>query len=259
MKKLLIAAAGLIALATPALAADMAPAPVYTKAPPPVVAVYNWTGFYIGISGGGDWGRASVFAGAVGLPITNGFGTNGGLVGGTVGYNYQVNKWVFGFEGDFSGVWSQGTGPDIPPFNPIFSQQVTENWLATARGRIGFLAAPQLLLYGTGGFAAADVNQKVSTNPPGCGVPGTLACTSISETQTMTGWTAGAGAEWKINQHWSVKGEYLYVDLGQTSFFNPAPVTPLATFLNDQRLRLHDNIVRVGVNYTFGGPVVAKY
>ena len=258
MKKLLIAAAGLVVLVVPAMAADMAPVPVYTKAPPIVAPVYNWTGFYIGIEGGGDWGSAKAFhgsndpthPGAYNTDITDWFHISSGLVGLTAGYNYQVNKFVFGVEGDMS--WTNGSGSafDIPPFSPLFNNGVDQHWLATVRGRVGYLVVPSVLLYGTGGFVASDVSQIVS-------VPSTVLA-SIAESQTMTGWTIGAGAEWKFARQWSVKAEYLYVDLGEKSYFNPHPVT-VANYLDDQRVLLRNNIFRVGLNYTFGGPVVAKY
>ena len=72
----------------------------------------------------------------------------------------------------------------------------------------------------------------------------------------MTGLTAGAGAEWRFFGNWSAKAEYRFVDLGQKSFFNPAPNL---TFVSDQQVKLRNDIVRVGINYQFGGPIMAKY
>jgi outer membrane immunogenic protein len=236
-----------------ASAADL---PVYRKAPAPIVETYNWTGFYVGLEGGGDFGRTQVIHGPndprVGLPNipeTNAFNTTAGLAGVVAGYNYQINQVVLGIEGDFSGVWGATSSFDVAPFNSAFSQQVEQRWLATVRGRVGFLVQPNLLIYGTAGYAASEVRQTVF-GPIGSAV------VPIAENQTMTGWTAGAGAEWRFFGNWSAKAEYLFVDLGQKSFFNPAPNL---TFVSDQRVKLRSDIVRVGINYQFGGPIMAKY
>jgi outer membrane immunogenic protein len=235
-----------------AQAADMA-----VKAPPPIAApIYNWTGFYIGAVVGGDFGRDQIIGGPTsvipGIPETNRFDTTAFLAGATAGYNYQFSQWVLGIEGDYSGLWGGTTSPDIAPLNTAFSQQIEQHWIATVRGRLGYTVLPNLLVYGTGGFAASGVRQAVfNNNNPG------LATQTIAQTQTMDGWTAGFGLEWKVYANWSVKAEYLYVDLGTKSFFTPAP-NPL--FVNDQQARVHNDIVRFGVNYTFGGnPIVAKY
>src|ERR1700722_4667740 len=132
MKKLLVAAVGLLALASPALAAGMAT--VYTKAPPPPpVAIYNWTGFYIGVNGGGGWGRtdwdfspANTFANH---DISGGFG------GGQIGYNWQAGAWVFGLEAD--GDWANISGSTSCP-NRNFTCSSDVRDLASFRGRIGY-------------------------------------------------------------------------------------------------------------------------
>ena len=141
-------------------AADMA-----VKAPPPV-AVYNWTGCYIGVEGGGQWGTAR----SVGTGLRNGVrvgpGGNlnnqtdfdGGLGGGTLGCNYEVNRWVLGIEGD--GSWSSISGSSslVPPvFNPNFREAFGDHWLATVRGRVGYAVKDDMLLYGTAGGAFADL------------------------------------------------------------------------------------------------------
>src|SRR6266700_3769287 len=102
-----------------ASAADLAPRP-YTKAPPAMVEIYNWTGFYVGGNAGYSWGRsntdASFFNTATGLPIvppagsilTNSFDMNGGIAGGQAGYNWQSSNWVLGLEADIQ--WSGERG-----------------------------------------------------------------------------------------------------------------------------------------------------
>ena len=223
MKKLLLASVGLLALGlASASAADMArpayKAPAYV--PPPL---YNWTGFYVGINGGGAFGRSK---------FDNGFGTesfdvNGGLVGGTIGYNYQVGQWVFGLEGDVD--WSDIRGSSSNGFCSGLTCSTRNDWLATARGRLGY-AFDRFLPYVTAGGAFGNIKTEVT------GFPG--------QDTTKAGWTAGAGLEFAINGPWTAKVEYLYVDLGKDTC--GAGNCPLST-TND----FTTNIVRAGVNYRF--------
>ena len=134
----------------PAFAADM---PV--KAPPSASAPFNWTGFYAGIAGGLAWGRSQFIDadptnlnGLLGLPITREFDVSGGILGGTVGYNWQLNNWVAGVEGDFSWVTKQGISNSIPPFNTVGSNATREHWLGTGRARLGLVpGSPAFLHY----------------------------------------------------------------------------------------------------------------
>jgi len=182
MKKL---ALGLLlaSIAGAASAADLsAPrAAPYTKAPA-VSPVTNWSGFYIGAMGG--YGSET---GSDPLAIKGGFG------GGTVGYNWQFGTFVLGIEAD-------GAGADISGTATAGGITATDKIqaLATVRGRFG-VAVDQVLLYGTGGFALAD--EKGSATALGV---------TLSDSETRTGWTAGAGIEWMFIPRWSLKAEYLY-------------------------------------------------
>jgi outer membrane immunogenic protein len=95
--------------AMPAFAADAFAADMAVKAPPPPASSpFNWTGFYAGIAGGLAWGQSQFFDAdptdsSVGAPITKKFDVSGGILGGTAGYNWQVNNWVAGVEGVFPG------------------------------------------------------------------------------------------------------------------------------------------------------------
>ena len=250
MKRFLIAAAGLVALATPALAADMAPAPVYTKAPPPpVVAVYNWTGCYLGVEGGGAWGNGSVVDAEDidhGAPVAK-ICPTGGLAGGTVGCNYQVHNFVVGIENDISWSGLRGTSGDLPPFTATFSHSVSTSWLDTLRGRAG-ITFDRALFYVTGGAAFSSINNSA-----------TGGSSAVSITTGATGWTVGGGVEYMFTPQWTVKAEYLYVRFPTIhDAFGTLP--PIGTYTNVDT-HLTENIVRVGLNYKFGwgGPVVAKY
>lgn len=218
-----------------ALAADIR-APVY-KAPPVVAPVaYSWTGCYIGIEGGANWGRSrhTALAG----DLTNEFDLSGGLIGGEVGCNYQVSNWVFGVEVDGSWTNKKGSAGDIPPFNTAFTSETHEKSLWTGRGRLGY-AWDRALFYVTGG--AAGANAGITVTGPGV---------TATEDRTLWGWTVGGGVEWALWQNLTAKVEYLYVDFGNPTFFNPPPS---ATFADrGGGIHLVDHVVRAGLNWRFG-------
>lgn len=243
MKRFLLAtvASAVLFSATSASAADLAPRP-YTKAPPPMVAsIYDWTGFYIGASGGYGWGRTRwQFA------LTPGVNTNhnadGGFAGGQVGYNWQSGAWVFGFEGDAH--WADIEGSTLCP-NPAFVCGTDVRTLATIRGRIGYAAGP-VLFYGTGGGAYADTRYSALIG----GVPG--GATSGFYNTDRWGYAAGAGIEWGFAPNWSAKVEYMHY--GFDGVTSPAGTVGGGTADINTRL----DTVKVGVNYRWGGPV-ARY
>jgi outer membrane immunogenic protein len=225
MKRILLAGIALLTLsaAQPTLAAD---APIYKGPAPIAAALFNWSGFYLGINGGYGWGQARLEAvsGSTGF-----FNVNGGLVGGTIGWNWQApgSAIVWGIEGDLDWTNIHGTTP-CP--NPAFTCGAENSWLGTVRGRLGW-AANTVLLYATGGFAFGDVNATVS------GSPGQKA--------TQTGWTVGGGVEAAIARNWSVKAEYLYVDLGTFT------CTPFNCSILPVNVTFYTHIVRVGANWRF--------
>ncbi|QIP00668.1 outer membrane protein [Bradyrhizobium symbiodeficiens] len=224
MKKVWLASACLFALAAPASAADLAARP-YTKAPiAPMASVYNWTGFYLGVVGGGAWEASS------GDPKMQ-----GGFVGGTAGYNWQTGNVVFGLEADAA--WADVSASATALGITVSSKT---DALGTVRGRIGW-AVNNVLFYGTGGYAWIDNKLSVSA----LGV-------TVSDSKFHSGWTVGAGVEAFIAPQWSVKGEYLYRSLGGETYFSG-----LGAPINSGTLNFHT--VQLGVNYHFGAPVVAKY
>jgi outer membrane immunogenic protein len=196
----------------------MAPQPYYKA--PAEVQVYNWTGFYIGINGGGGFGRSQWDS------IGSSFDVSGGLVGGTVGYNYQFGQAVVGVEGDIDWADINGTTNTACPFGC----KTTDNWLSTVRGRLGY-AADRFMPFVTGGAAFGDI--RAST-------PGFAGASN-----TEAGWTVGAGLEFAIAGNWTAKAEYLYVDLGK---FNCGISCGAAATDN---VSFTTNLVRAGVNYRF--------
>jgi outer membrane immunogenic protein len=285
MKKLGLAALVLSLSSVSGVAADLAPR-IYTKAPAMIDAGYEWSGFYIGGNAGYSWGRArtdgaltgtqnvSVFrtAGptlissvnsALALPLTGRTAINGFIGGGEAGYNWQRAQWLFGVEADFQGSDERASGgvcsvAGCPLGSTIFTTNYKLDWFGTVRGRVGFIPVDRVLLYATGGLAYGHFSADVPSLPVFWG-------------STRAGWTVGAGAEVAIDHNWSVKLEYLYVDLGNVGGnggaagttvsnalntpslgFNTVTTTTLASAFNS---RFSDNILRVGLNYRFNSAV----
>jgi len=275
MNRMLIGiAAATSLLATSAFAADL-PARTYTKAPVYVEPIYNWTGFYIGGNIGYSWGSSSDTstitntAGTVLFTSTDRTDLNGVVGGGQIGYNWQVQNAVWGFEADIQGTGEKGTRDFLCPvggctFTPLatiapiagtslavaLSQKI--DWFGTVRARGGFLVSPTVLLYATGGLAYGEVKTSDAIG---------VVPTVFSATTTNVGWTLGAGVEGAIGGGWTAKFEYLYVDLGRASgtFLTTIAAAPAGVLSATYSSRVTDNIVRVGINYRFGGPVVARY
>jgi outer membrane immunogenic protein len=225
-----LAALTILATSFTAQAADI-PRPVYKGAVRPVVAYYNWTGFYVGINGGYGWGTSDWTFPAVSPK------PKGGLFGGTIGYNYQVGSLVYGIEGDWD--WADIKG-DVA-CGVIATCETKNTWLATFRGRLGY-AFDRWLPYVTGGGAYGNVKATISAPIVG-------AVTSASSSQL--GWTMGVGLEYAFLGNWTAKLEYLYVDLGSfdTGFTTPIP----------DNVSLKENIIRAGLNYKFSGPIFSHY
>ena len=207
-----------------AFAADLpARAPVpYTKAPAIVSPATNWSGFYIGAMGG--YGSENT---------SDPFAIKGGFAGGTVGYNWQFGQFVAGIEAD--GAWADINNSVTQAFPGVgtISASAKLDALATVRGRFG-VAFDQVLLYGTAGLALADAKLGASA-----------AGLNLSDSQTLTGWTAGAGIEWMFMPRWSVKAEYLYRSFGGQTFFAAQLPPGISTGT------LNINSGQVGINYHF--------
>ncbi len=224
-----LAALAFLASSFAAQAADIPP-PVY-KGPRAVVAYYNWTGFYVGLNAGYGFGSSDWSAVPTASNKPKGF-----LVGGTLGYNYQVGSWVFGLEGDFD--WSNVKGSADCAVG--ISCSTSNTWLATFRGRLGY-AFDRWLPYITAGGAYGNVKAEVSV--PAFGL-------SASTSKSQLGWAFGAGLEYAFLGNWTAKIEYLYVDLGNFDT-GPAPIVNNVSF--------KENIVRAGLNYKFSGPIFSRY
>jgi outer membrane immunogenic protein len=223
---------------------------------PAAAADQNWTGFYAGGNLGYGWGNAD--ASVLGLPVSppvfaqslsaQSTGMLGGLQGG---YNWQFSgKWLLGAELDFQGADISGGALDSPillgtPLVGAYVQSHTKlDWFSTLRARIGFLPMDRLLLYVTGGAAYGSTSNTGNLINPG------VIAYPAKTSDSRVGWAAGAGAEWALPGMWTVKAEYLYLDLGSNSavgFPTPLPVP----FAISYQWKGSANMLRLGVNYKF--------
>jgi outer membrane immunogenic protein len=250
-----------------AAAADL-PSRAWTKAPAATDASYNWGGWYVGGNAGGGWGSsdtASAFVNGT-TPIANqqAFSAasprltpDGFTGGGQVGYNHQVDRWLFGVEADANYFNLKQSKTVTSPFPAggsfTTSNAVSTDWLVTLRPRVGY-AVDRTLFYATGGLALTELNFGASY----ADTAGQREAANLS--RTKVGWTAGAGIEHAFTNNWSAKVEYLYSDFGKQSVSAPvlpgtAPIPGIIT----QDVDLKTNTVRGGLNYHFGGPPIARY
>lgn len=219
-------------------------ASVHGKAPLPA---FNWRGIYFGVNGG--YGSAATSS--VDTITGNIFGANGTypnsvdldgfLGGGTIGANYQIGRLVLGVEGDWDWTNQSVTKSVSCTGGCVATGHSTIRWLATLRGRVGY-AINRVLLYGTAG--AAFVNAKdTQTQTVPVGAP------AVVFSDTALGWAAGAGLEYAFTQNLSVKLEYLHVGV------NLSDTVPFPKLMGGgwetERASISDNIVRVGLNWTF--------
>jgi outer membrane immunogenic protein len=219
----LAAAAALLGMAAlPAAAADLPQRPVYKA--PVIAPQFNWTGFYLGAYGGYAFGTGD----------TDGF--NGGMAGGTIGYNWQGlgSPWVFGLEAD--GGWTNyGDSVSVSAGGVTATVSSEAKAMATFRARVGY-AWDRTMLYATGGGAWMRNELSASVAAPGIAA-------GISDTQDHFGYAVGAGIEYAFLPNWSAKVEYLYLGLGSENYFGGA--------VRSGDLNTHT--VKFGLNYRFGG------
>jgi outer membrane immunogenic protein len=229
MKKLLLVTTTLVASVACAQAADLG-APRAPVAAAVVAPAFNWTGFYLGAHVGYGFGRTTgITPGLVAYPAN----TTGPLIGGQVGFNYQINQIVLGAEADIALAAITGRNPGVGLPAPVLYRT---NMLGSLRAR-GGIAVDRVLLYVTGGLGFQNASFTNTVGP---------------EKYTRTGWTLGAGVEYALTQNWTVKGEYAYYNFG-TRALGP-------TYTGTVRSDVHT--VKLGVNYLFStGPsaVVARY
>ncbi|MGV3633961.1 MAG: outer membrane protein [Pseudorhodoplanes sp.] len=242
----------------------------------------SWTGAYIGLNGGYAWQDRPVSLNMNDDAAINGISLvrslsiphkiDGGFAGFQAGYNWQyASRWLAGIEADFQFGKIGGT-PSLPlvtsgggvPGVANFDEGV--EWFGTVRGRLGFLATDNMLLYGTGGLAYGRVDQAadfrtrfaILTSTPGysfsCAGGGNV-CFAGNSSQIQFGWTLGGGAEFTLWNNVTLKTEYLYVNLGHGSVTMTALATQFANLVpSSMTIESGDvdlHVVRVGLNARF--------
>jgi outer membrane immunogenic protein len=285
MRQLSLAVLAAAAFSQFAVAADLpAKAPVYAQAPP-MVAVYNWTGFYVGVNAGTGWADTSFeFAGdnGAGAAFVDDFSnrspalTKTGFVGGgQLGYNWQVApNWLIGFETDIQYANVRGsTSVQIMAVAAASRLRIDAeqslDWFGTLRARLGVTPTERLLFFATGGFAYGKTRASASvTNlePPGgfggifaFGADGTnlfcpldMTCFTGAGSRTAPGWVGGAGFEYALGDRVSLKAEYLHVDLGtHTVHLSVTDPVLMGDGAISARFKAAFEILRGGVNIRF--------
>jgi outer membrane immunogenic protein len=228
MRRAGIAFFAIALLTTASHAADLpraAPAPV-------MVAVPQWTGFYLGVNAG--YGRAEQSSERTGAVLASGTAAVDGVIGGgQVGYNWQTGALVLGVEADFQGSTMEGrinSSVVLLPglgvgFIPGPGPEIRLPWFGTVRGRAGF-AIGNVMPYVTAGWAY-----------------GAFETVGGSTNIRTDLWTVGGGIDFKFARSWSARAEYLYVNgSGRTNVSGPVLVT-----VSDNEL----HVARGAVNYHF--------
>jgi outer membrane immunogenic protein len=278
------------ALLGPAMAADLAP---IAPSPPPCL----WCGWYVGVNAGGVWTQDTTVQ-TIGTPVaantlvafaaesivaanlaTTSLGSKqtGFIGGGQFGYNTQYYSWVGGFEADLQGLSNSRNSSSatstsgVPGFaTEVFTSTTTVSksldYLGTIRARVGYLATPSLLVYGTAGMAYGGVHASTSISQVDNGIAGfagpesAASAASGSMTGIRAGWTAGAGVEMQLWSRWTAKAEYLYYDLGTARYGLSNLVATAPSFAiagtswiaaADSTARFNGSMARLGLNYRF--------
>lgn len=198
-----VGAALMVAGSEMALAADLPAGPYYTTPEP--LSANSWAGPYLGATLGYEWGT-----------VHNNPTSPSGIAGGVeAGYNWQRGAFVFGGETD---IQLSGADDTLSPY------EFSNPWFGTLRGRAG-VTFSNVLVYGTAGFAYGDLRADTF---------------NLTESHTTVGWTAGGGLEVAFTPRWSVKAEWLYLDLSDRTFSLTGANNGLAA-----------DLLRMGVNYHF--------
>lgn len=257
MKRILLAtvAFGTLCAFSPALAADLP----YAKAPTPAQPVYDWTGVYVGVFGGGGFGNHNVNnATGQAVPFADfsaNYASQGGLAGGEAGYNWQSGNYVVGVESDL--FWTGIRGNDSSQISagafPGVGAVDADNWRwgGTLRARGGF-TIDRWLMFFTGGYAFGDI-QHTNTPPAGSGLP------VDRFNVTANGLTAGAGFAYAITNNVSAKFEYRYYNFMGHNRPGGAPTGLTVNGQLPYTTNSSFSVVSIGLDFKFGGPVIAKY
>ena len=229
---------------------------------------FAWTGLYVGVNAGYGWGRASTDASStttiagVSSTVTGNVTADveGWLGGALIGHNWRSQRWIYGVEADFQ--WT-GQDGDISGCGMLGCATLSYglDWFGTVRGRLGYLLQPRSLLYVTGGLAYGHISSDLSTSAPGqFNDPG------ASDSTTKAGWVIGGGLERALDRNWTLRAEYLYMDLGTIARAGSSITTSMPSRAGPEclpdvvetkqtaRTDFTDQIFRIGLSYRFAEP-----
>ncbi|WP_234682773.1 outer membrane protein [Bradyrhizobium monzae] len=247
-----LGALSLATVATQANAADLAARP-YTKAPPMIAAVYDWSGFYIGANGGYGTSR-NCWDGTVGFPAGIAEGCHdatGAVAGGQIGYRWQSSAFVFGLEAQ--GDWADLSGRNASTVFGVANRTHIDAF-GLFTGQLGY-AWNNALLYVKGGAAVTSNQYR------GIGTGGLAGAEFDTANETRWGGAIGVGFEYGFAQNWSVGLEYDHLFMGHhdVTLTSNGALAAVGTFSRTDRIGQDVDLITARVNYRFGGPVVAKY
>lgn len=255
MKKFLLGTVALIVFSAPAAAADLAARP-YTKAPAPMIAaVYDWSGFYLGLNGG--WGSShkcwdvnNVLGVAINPSVAEGcHNATGGTAGGQVGYRWQSATWVFGLEAQGNWADFRGSNASLQTLGLTSNRSKIDSF-GLFTGQVGY-SWNTFLLYVKGG--AAVTHDKYEGFVTGTNVVFDRA------SETRWGGVVGVGGEFAFSPNWSAAVEYDHLFMGNRDNNFSSVLAPVGAFSRTDRIKQDVDMVTVRVNYRWGGPVIAKY
>ncbi|HEX4639226.1 MAG TPA: outer membrane beta-barrel protein [Chthoniobacterales bacterium] len=230
---------------------------------PPPTSCFNWAGFYVGAFGGykfnsvdldlslgGDWNTIPAGRDFVLAHAPNDLDHSGAEAGGLLGYNFQWGCWVLGLEADGGYLWARDSDFEgffaNPPAIGSFDIRTSfkTHYLLTVAPRFGY-AIGRWLPYITGGFAYGDLQfrQEFPFRPPSNNVQRGDAA------DANPGWMVGGGLQYALTDHWSVRVQYQFIDLGSVefdSFFHQAP-----TFFGHEEAELREHNVSAAIMYKF--------
>jgi outer membrane immunogenic protein len=241
------------------------------RMPPPTA---RWAGFYVGVTAAYTWSTADTAIGLdpnAGSPVLFGAALSGGHIptslssnmngaaGGLLaGYNWKIGSLIYGVEADIDYGNIRGSSSYSAPAGGGYSVMVTTHeqsmdWFGTLRARLGYLVTPNVLAYATGGLAVGHIKastEEIRDIPNGCAT--NSLCTAGSASETRWGWTLGGGLEYAVDERWTVKGEYLYYNLGTVTYsmLTTAPIFPGFIEL-ESSTKFAGHIVRLGVSRSF--------
>jgi outer membrane immunogenic protein len=245
MRKFLLGTVSAVALGGTAMAADL-PSRQYAP-PPPVIPIFTWTGFYVGVNAGYGWSTHNNDVFVPGIGTVSGNSNSGFVGGGQVGYNYQFGAFVAGLEADIQYADLNRNGnSNVFGFNNTAlggGNNGGMDYFGTVRARLGW-AIDHALIYATGGFAyggGGNNNNTVFIN--GIAV-------SNGNNSTNTGWTVGGGVEYAFTNNFTARVEGLYVNLGSNNNNNAALLVN-NTLVGATKSNNEFGVVRAGLNYKF--------